>query len=521
MAFLKKLWKNLLGSGRHSRSKRRDPNFPIEIYYRPFDEKALSIVPSPPLQTESLESKHQELDAQASLAPQPLVLQLPDDLLGSIFEYYIEDSTHNPRDGTFSWTDVASSLKATRASKTSPITLGHVCSHWRKLTFSIPNLWSSITIFKPTMSKIPAIEFWLERASDCPLSIALFSNETSEHVATKQVLSLLLTRAHLWKHLELQIHAAGVPHTELLSFGEGVTTRLESVNLQLIESTWEHAFVDQIWRNTHSLPTLRRVFWDSQYVADSIPTHAPWAQLTHISINNKWSKWHLKPSSFLKLIQKCQDLISLDFNIDEYWDVPFNIAPFTLPNLRDLRIQALGFVDASALLSRLILPSLTSLELSYSPMFLPSGAHLVNWIKDLLARSSCQLQRLSLWYWAMSEDEFLDLFSSAEMQQLAHFDIKFGSMPEWIVKRLMHIADDPRRTLPDLATLALPPIETSDVARAVDMIKSRVLLSSTEGRSTRCDLCESKLALKKLVFHCPSDFSLSVYPSFQGLSHEL
>src|ERR1700761_7936870 len=95
-------------------------------------------------------------DAETTAPSNAPIKKLPVELLGEIFMWTLGD-----------WgimTDEPPRLLL------EPLTLSHVCVHWRSVAISIPMLWAAIWIDRPRAAHIHMVELWVERSQSCLLS---------------------------------------------------------------------------------------------------------------------------------------------------------------------------------------------------------------------------------------------------------------------------------------------------------------------------------------------------------------
>ncbi|RDB24135.1 hypothetical protein Hypma_008579 [Hypsizygus marmoreus] len=342
--------------------------------------------------------------------PSP-IQRIPVEILGEIFTSFLQEPQAGPYFDAFS-----PSLKSIKYSKTNPIILGHICREWRAISISMPNLWSSIAIHIPRASWLSLIQLWLDRAANCPLALTLSQSENpvfAELEATNQILSLFLTRAHLWRHIEFEF-SHGPPETALLNLPD--TPLLESVHVNV--GNWDPDSIDKFWCHIHSLPTLRKVDWDCLSRSRGLPVHAPWEQLTCINMPLMCGPAELE--QLLRTLQQCQELVELTCDITTL-EPPISELSITLPKLRRLKIIFNGELDPSSFMKHLTLPCLASFDIH---QVFWSSAFRIRWLSDLLVRSACQLDKLSLIDLRLEEDEFLDFLSSPEAQHVVELRIR-------------------------------------------------------------------------------------------------
>ncbi|RDB24247.1 hypothetical protein Hypma_008622 [Hypsizygus marmoreus] len=430
----------------------------------------------------------------------PPIDRLPVEVLGEIFSWYL----YEPAGYLFLYAEAAS-VKATMWSKFDPILLGHICMSWRVISLSMPMLWSSIAVFKPTSSQIPLIQVWLDRATHCSLSLTILQSKKpnlAEQKATDEVLLLFQTRAHLWRRLDIQIHQRR-PNKPLQNLP--ATPMLESVQMRV--NGWKQTVVDQVWRNIHLLPSLRRVGWCDVYMEKGMPAHAPWGQLTHINTVQGVFK-ALCVEEFLNALQQCQELVSFETSIIMPRDSPSRPLPdITLPKLRILKFAIRGGPTPSALFQHLTLPSLVSLAVHQSNW---PPTHRLCWIKDLMRHSRCRLAMFFLWDPLLNEDELIDFLSSPEAQHLNRLDLLLqGLLTARTIKCLTYVEAEATNLLPDLEVLVLRDYCASD-AELFEMITSRLpaLKKVQLPAPNSCIPSRCSLSFEKLFLTVRCDFRL-------------
>ncbi|KAF9258760.1 hypothetical protein L218DRAFT_876384, partial [Marasmius fiardii PR-910] len=98
-----------------------------------------------------------------------------------------------------------------------PLTISHVCSHWRKISLSTGRLWSRLVLFYPAVDcdQVARTISWLNRSKSYPLEILLdlrypkwdWPASEDRHPFTDEmlqtVLTILLLHIHRWKTFEM------------------------------------------------------------------------------------------------------------------------------------------------------------------------------------------------------------------------------------------------------------------------------------------------------------------------------
>ncbi|RDB24230.1 hypothetical protein Hypma_008595 [Hypsizygus marmoreus] len=439
-------------------------------------------------------------DHQTSHEEGAPINRLPLELFGEIFQHYLAELRKD------SFTVRVSSLRSTTFAQFNPVILGHVCSSWRALTLAMPTLWSSIAVIKPTMSHIPMIQLWLERAADCPLSLTIFQSYgedpgVAQRAATHNILLLFLARARQWRRIEFHFHDKST-YIPFLNVSPSVLGMLEDIDVDM--GFWDRAVADCVWQKFHSLPSLRRVSWDSSYFYNGIPTHVPWAQLTHFKMHRVLG---LSLPGLLDILRQCEALRVLDCDIDVPWgkDVSFLATPVVLPYLHDLKISVDGSGDPGPLISHISLPSLASFDILHD-FSRDTRNRLAPYLHDLLVRSACSLEVLSLHDRVLTEDELVMVLELPQVQTLRQLDLVCCEMTDQTSVLLAQKEAGQMRVLPRLEALCLPTCRFSS-----DMVSALVTARSPQLRSIR-------MACKCLIGRPTHD--LDYLQSLQSAGHD-
>ncbi|THU92587.1 hypothetical protein K435DRAFT_208538 [Dendrothele bispora CBS 962.96] len=149
--------------------------------------------------------------------------------------------------------------------------LSQTCSRWRDVAISSPSLWSQMTVnftYPRVCRAKPLIELYLFRSKSAPLSLRLASfgtpsggPEDTEHLYAISVLSLLLSAAERWEHVDLDT-------SHYVDFNLFPDSRVIPPNCPLLKSlkltlnaNWNFRAEDQLWleslvENANSLRKL-------------------------------------------------------------------------------------------------------------------------------------------------------------------------------------------------------------------------------------------------------------------------
>ncbi|KAK7047181.1 hypothetical protein VNI00_006847 [Paramarasmius palmivorus] len=272
-----------------------------------------------------------------------------------------------------------------------PLTISHVCTRWRKVAISTGSLWTKLAIFLEVEApQLIQISTWLRRSKNHPLEILLdmryeeWDWDEDSHPFTgemmKVILGLLLPHIGRWKTFELLtntwepiytflVHTSGVKEAPMLQ-----SVALSRCNAYFV--TKGETFEPEELKNPvplfggSALASLRDV--------SLAGVHFDWAQSSLRNLLDLSFKFHaadVMPSlkEFKAILDACPELQSLTvLGWGPCLDSQEKLSEKTLATLRNTIMLArltrlsFGFVDveyATRFLSMFHLPSLRELEL--------------------------------------------------------------------------------------------------------------------------------------------------------------
>lgn len=291
------------------------------------------------------------------------------------------------------------------SSSEGPLLLGRVCSRWRSISASTPELWSAIHVtvpealhtyqdFNTKCDKLRGgLSTWLERAGVLPLYISVFSrNENTYQEDVPHVASMLKTfvpYSKQWAYLSIQ-----VPASTLKVFSD-----LRGDDVPLLESAFigcsdPNPFVlENNARHPPFLetaPSLRRL-----NLGDAGPLfrpNAPWSQLQFLALDH--NDWNFGPHDLMGILGECSQLQEIMLTIHARTDMPRAVNdPISLPYLKKLSVITNSIVMVEVL-EQLCLPKLHDLHLAGYRAELTSAVSAS--LKGMFHRSRCNLESLKL-----------------------------------------------------------------------------------------------------------------------------
>ncbi|KAF9473895.1 hypothetical protein BDN70DRAFT_924938 [Pholiota conissans] len=311
----------------------------------------------------------------------------------------------------------------------SPLLLGTICRRWRTISWSIPELWSTIAIdICNTHGGIAdIIEPWLNRSCKLPLSINIYGTtkltSSGQYInfpsAYKPYFQPLMDL--LEKHIERWHYfcmATPERFMALVKFGPHLPI-LDTVEFHVRNSDQEDehnsTFNTRVMIN--DAPNLRNVHINGLGLHE---VNLNWERVQHVSINM------FDVAMICELLRSAPCLTSLDI-ARVYYELEFGTHEWQKGVTRHDRLASLKFsfheVELIELLSLLVLPALEDLNIS-------DGMHVLDIrpIEDLLQRSSSNLKifRYSLTgHWMQNIAAVVDLLKKMPALETLALDYRY------------------------------------------------------------------------------------------------
>ena len=322
----------------------------------------------------------------------------------------------------------------------SPLIFCAVCSSWRFLAFSTPQLWVTILIhISLDMNRARAQRMaaglvqWIERARPLPITLQISCSDIwRPPKECEAIISVINDHAACWESL----YSPDLPSSSSSFHFNG----------------WQ------------SLRRLCYSYWDPVACANGT---VPWAHLTHLEIRITITCWDAT-----MIFMKCPKLVYLSI----YAKDPSTIGQSTVPIiLEDLIIFDLETHrdNVQTLADRLSLPSLRKIAIN------EISARDIKSFLNLLTRSSCSLDELNIREFQFSSGDYLDILTHSSCDSLTSLTLQTSfhdmdwSFDEALFRRLtLHQSDTVCHHLIFLSIShrILPPLHSA----LLNMVESRI-----------------------------------------------
>lgn len=259
--------------------------------------------------TDRCERLRESIGAHQALVS--LARRLPEDVIREIF-----------------LTSLPSSGNAVMSSRQAPLVLCQVCSSWRSIAFSTPQLWASLHVVVPNSARLHllsgAVDAWLTRSGILPLSLTLAVSRAcepgSDNVAT--MIDVLTNFSQRWKRVKITLSPRTIL-TPLTNLHPSDVPILESIAFAAIGSgTWQNLVtaLDIPWRRfkffqTSSIRSASLASVGGNFRALSLP----WPLLQSLSLTagspRDSDSFELTTTTALLILRQCPNLTTCNICI--------------------------------------------------------------------------------------------------------------------------------------------------------------------------------------------------------------
>lgn len=203
-------------------------------------------------------------------------------------------------------------------SKEAPLLLGRVCSAWRQISRSTPQLWSALHISNPDIYSYPpsdtdwqsvyceAVEAWLNRSSDLPLSIS-FANKWGCSTPPDALFAVLVRFSPRWKHLAIKL-----PNYRCLDdIKEVDAPMLTTVTMDIEEGPSLGDLEPFSFLQTSSLRSVYFTYTSSFFT----PLLIQWKNITNLSVGSPLDPLLFTLPEAFGTLRMCSNLITCKLNV--------------------------------------------------------------------------------------------------------------------------------------------------------------------------------------------------------------
>ncbi|TFK73190.1 hypothetical protein BDN72DRAFT_956795 [Pluteus cervinus] len=276
--------------------------------------------------------------------------------------------------------------------ETTAMTISHVCSDWRSIAFSTPEVWSWMIVRSPTMRCAELVQYYLFRGgSSAGLHLSFYATSSNtltpealqdEACSSTVIFDLWIDQIHRWRSIDFDFSIRRPPN-RLLFIAPDDICQLSSARLNLLY------LLDPDQKRCHDTvytsPTLKDIVWNCDLVRTYLPCPALLGQLTSVYIIQT-----VKLDDFIKLLSSCSRLQHLGIPVESAKGQD-TVRPIvvTMHHLMTLHLHWWTTLDSSVQLDQIKAPNLLELEVGI-PTEDPTA------LKRLLSRSRCNLRKLVL-----------------------------------------------------------------------------------------------------------------------------
>ncbi|KAK7017386.1 F-box domain-containing protein [Favolaschia claudopus] len=274
----------------------------------------------------------------------------------------------------------------------SPTVLTHICSQWRQIALSTPQLWRAINSSGYAVGEIHIINDWLGRCGSCPLSLEIRPAENER----KGLLGVLDSQCAHIEHLKI----VGSPI---------VLTLLDSAMPGL-----RHLHLD-LWAGSRSIKLTMAPLLRTAVLVDAACTvvQLPWGQLTALALRFG------SPKEFCSILRQAPNLVHCALELKAYYNDEVVRPEVNLPLLRSLVLKSPPQNVDSKMIRSLVAPALRILKVS-EQCITTLDQNPLQPLSSFISKSTCKLDELCIIY---------PYNEKAPYVPLERYQLEFSSIP--------------------------------------------------------------------------------------------
>ncbi|KAF8634095.1 hypothetical protein AX17_004285 [Amanita inopinata Kibby_2008] len=334
-----------------------------------------------------------------------------------------------------------------------PLLLGRICSSWRALAHSTPELWNMFNLNidsneKDVQTITGFMTTWLEKSGKLPLTISLQLGRRASKTIFNSISECLYRYSSRWEILDMEFMK--MQCTSLPSMGD--LPLLRSIRYE----DWHAEHFDLPFA---SAPCLTRLNWTHGHRVVKHPG-IPWHKLTHLRFHRGITLYDA-----IEAIHSCPQL--LDFSASVIGDEMERTMSLTGRQVKLHKLHRLFVnvnLDCSPLWHSLTLPELVdfTLVINQGPRQWPEDStvrRIHRGLLQLFTRSKCKLDKVYLDECGFDENMTLECFRHNSLSTLTELQFHgwFNSlMPtDKVILELTLTEDIQDRLLPNLSRIGL------------------------------------------------------------------
>ena len=363
--------------------------------------------------------------------------------------------------------------------------LGQICSYWRQVALSTPELWAFIGLeILPDQGPSDAtmVKTWLERSGQRALilQIALPPHSKIFNTDTDPIMDAIIPLSHRWTEARFRLNSSVIDRLVAIK-GSIPSLQILAIDFQYTCTQPINAFEDAPRLRCLEVGITISPFWLT----------VPWAQLTRCRLDN------VTTTECIELLSGCPNLVDCELSPQWVEDWPdFPDVDILVLQLQFLNINSGSFVDPANLFDHLSLPNLHKFR------YAPHGQWINEWADPisawdngafvaLLSRSSSPLHTLILGV-ELSQEDLIECLQCTPCLNELHLSDQGASCVS--TTSLSHLTN--RGTASRLAAYLVPKLQkfsfdhysTLDGPAFADMVQSRWRLEAVTdhlGEATR------------------------------------
>ncbi|TFK45138.1 hypothetical protein BDQ12DRAFT_708886 [Crucibulum laeve] len=170
-----------------------------------------------------------------------------------------------------------------------PLLLAHICSEWRSVALSTPNLWTLIRVVirRPRPAQLSLVEMWLSHSRELPLTIGIMERKPGAQPPTypsvdwsnNQALAGLVRESRRWETVQLMFPPSTVTWGSFATIKNNVPL-LRSLTLNVSRGMYSSNVVLDLFENT---PRLKHLALDYAFPLSIVKV--PCAQLMSLELS--------------------------------------------------------------------------------------------------------------------------------------------------------------------------------------------------------------------------------------------